>query len=225
MKRKPYSRRKRTTTKSVLRLPDLEHAKAAVLNSLASMDAQRGYRHEFVDWYLFGTSPGSQQNCSAALPLPESRSPRFERQSACGSALSKRRHAPPAAPSASANRQHRVIFLELQIVSVLLWSFVRRPLFIRMWRRRLTLLDSLLLLLMFLLHLLRLLLMALFHLLSSRVIRPLLRHPLMFLVLFLLQLLPLLILLLVQLFLFLLVFLVGLWISRVRRSVRPARLW
>jgi hypothetical protein len=54
MKRKPYSRRKRTTTKSVLRLPDLEHAKAAVLNSLTSPDAQRGYRHaidEFVDWY------------------------------------------------------------------------------------------------------------------------------------------------------------------------------
>jgi integrase len=54
MKRKPYSRRKRTTRKSVLRLPDLEHAKAAVLNSLTSLDAQRGYRHaidEFVDWY------------------------------------------------------------------------------------------------------------------------------------------------------------------------------
>ena len=54
MKGKPYSRRKRTTTKSVLRLPDLEHAKAAVLNSLTSLDAQRGYRHaidEFVDWY------------------------------------------------------------------------------------------------------------------------------------------------------------------------------
>jgi site-specific recombinase XerD len=35
-------------------LPDLEHAKAAVLNSLNSMDAKRGYRHaidEFVDWY------------------------------------------------------------------------------------------------------------------------------------------------------------------------------
>jgi hypothetical protein len=43
MKRKPYPRRKRTTTKSVLRLPDLEHAKAAVLNSLTSLDAQRGY--------------------------------------------------------------------------------------------------------------------------------------------------------------------------------------
>jgi hypothetical protein len=52
MKRKPHSRRKRTSTKSVLRLPDLEHAKTAVLNSLTSLDAQRGYRHaidEFVD--------------------------------------------------------------------------------------------------------------------------------------------------------------------------------
>jgi hypothetical protein len=49
-----HSRRKRTTTKSVLRLPDLEHARTAVLNSLTSPDAQRGYRHaihEFVDWY------------------------------------------------------------------------------------------------------------------------------------------------------------------------------
>jgi site-specific recombinase XerD len=38
----------------VLRLPDLEHAKSAVINSLSSPDAQRGYRHaidEFVDWY------------------------------------------------------------------------------------------------------------------------------------------------------------------------------
>jgi hypothetical protein len=54
MKRKPYSRRKRITTKSVLRLPDLEHAKTAVLNSITSLDAQRGYRHaidEFVEWY------------------------------------------------------------------------------------------------------------------------------------------------------------------------------
>jgi site-specific recombinase XerD len=54
MKRKPHSRTKRTTTKSVLRLPDLEHAKSVVLNSLTSLHAQRGYRHaidEFVDWY------------------------------------------------------------------------------------------------------------------------------------------------------------------------------
>jgi site-specific recombinase XerD len=54
MNRKSHPRSRRTTTKSVLRLPDLEHAEAAVLNSLTSQDAQRGYRHaidEFVDWY------------------------------------------------------------------------------------------------------------------------------------------------------------------------------
>ena len=54
MKQKPSSRRKRSSAKSVLRLPDLEHAKAAVLNSLNSVDAKRGYCHaidEFVDWY------------------------------------------------------------------------------------------------------------------------------------------------------------------------------
>ena len=54
MKQKPSSRRRRNSTKSILRLPDLEHAKAAVLNSLNSTDAKRGYRHaidEFVDCY------------------------------------------------------------------------------------------------------------------------------------------------------------------------------
>jgi hypothetical protein len=35
-------------------LPDLDQAKSAVLNSLSSRDAQRGYRHamdEFIEWY------------------------------------------------------------------------------------------------------------------------------------------------------------------------------
>ena len=44
----------RRAPKTILRLPDLDHAKAAVLNSLTCPDAQRGYRHtidEFVDWY------------------------------------------------------------------------------------------------------------------------------------------------------------------------------
>ena len=37
-----------------LRLPDLDHSKAAVLNSLRSPESQRGYRHaidEFIAWY------------------------------------------------------------------------------------------------------------------------------------------------------------------------------
>src|SRR5712675_1917776 len=54
MKHRPTARRRRSSTRSVLRLLDLEHSKTAVLNSLTSQDAQRGYRHaidDFVDWY------------------------------------------------------------------------------------------------------------------------------------------------------------------------------
>ena len=52
---KKYSpKRGRPVPKMVLRLPDLDQAKSAVLSSLSSKDAQRGYRHaidEFVEWY------------------------------------------------------------------------------------------------------------------------------------------------------------------------------
>jgi site-specific recombinase XerD len=52
---KKYSpKRGRPVPKMVLRLPDLDQAKSAVLSSLTSKDAQRGYRHaidEFVEWY------------------------------------------------------------------------------------------------------------------------------------------------------------------------------
>lgn len=54
MPRKPAAKRTLPKSKTVLRLPDLDQAKSAVLNSLTSADAQRGYRHaieEFVDWY------------------------------------------------------------------------------------------------------------------------------------------------------------------------------
>jgi hypothetical protein len=46
--------KKRPAPKAVLRLPDLDQAKSAVLNSLSSLDAQRGYQHtidEFIEWY------------------------------------------------------------------------------------------------------------------------------------------------------------------------------
>jgi hypothetical protein len=54
MKEKHKSNARGRAAKSVLRLPDLELAKSAVINSLSCPDAQRGYRHaidEFVDWY------------------------------------------------------------------------------------------------------------------------------------------------------------------------------
>jgi hypothetical protein len=46
--------RKKKTPKRVLALPDLEHAKTAVLNSLTPVSGQRTYDHairEFVAWY------------------------------------------------------------------------------------------------------------------------------------------------------------------------------
>jgi hypothetical protein len=54
MKRKPNRKEKRLIGKTVLRLPDLEVAKSAVLNKSLLPDARRGYRHaidEFVEWY------------------------------------------------------------------------------------------------------------------------------------------------------------------------------
>ena len=50
----PKLRRKRKAPKRVLALPDLEQAKSAVLNTLASKSGQRTYDHainEFVEWY------------------------------------------------------------------------------------------------------------------------------------------------------------------------------
>lgn len=54
MTKKRSPRKRYPTPKAVLKLPDLDQAKSAVLNSLTSPDAQRGYRHaidEFVEWY------------------------------------------------------------------------------------------------------------------------------------------------------------------------------
>src|ERR1700722_3959686 len=54
MRQRLRSRFKPKKPKTILRLTALEHAKIAVLNSLTSADARRGYCHaidEFVDWY------------------------------------------------------------------------------------------------------------------------------------------------------------------------------
>jgi hypothetical protein len=45
---------RRRSPRAVLRLPDLEHAKSAVLNSLASPESRRSYEfaiQNFVHWY------------------------------------------------------------------------------------------------------------------------------------------------------------------------------
>jgi hypothetical protein len=46
--------KRKRAPKSVLKLPDLEQSKSAVLNSLTSPSSQRTYDHairEFIDWY------------------------------------------------------------------------------------------------------------------------------------------------------------------------------
>ena len=46
--------RRKITVRTKLRLPDLDQARSAVLNSLRSPDSQRSYRHaidEFIAWY------------------------------------------------------------------------------------------------------------------------------------------------------------------------------
>jgi len=66
MKTKPTRKDKRRVPKTVLRLPDLEVARSAILNTLSCPDAQRGYRHaidEFVDWYC------SEPRCRSARRL------------------------------------------------------------------------------------------------------------------------------------------------------------
>src|SRR6202030_2287382 len=48
------NKKRKLTPKTILKLPDLEQSKSAVLNSLTSRSSQRSYDHairEFIDWY------------------------------------------------------------------------------------------------------------------------------------------------------------------------------
>lgn len=61
MSGKPTSKRTRPKPKTVLRLPDLDQAKSAVLNSLTSADAQRGIGTRLMNlWSGTARSPGSR---------------------------------------------------------------------------------------------------------------------------------------------------------------------
>ena len=49
-----HNKSKRTKAKTILRLPDLEQSKTAVLHSLGAASSQESYRHaidEFIGWY------------------------------------------------------------------------------------------------------------------------------------------------------------------------------
>src|ERR1700687_931647 len=65
------NKKRKLTPKTVLKLPDLEQSKSAVLNSLTSRSSQRSYDHairEFIDWYCSEPPPRVQQNRRDSLP-------------------------------------------------------------------------------------------------------------------------------------------------------------
>lgn len=120
MKRTRRRKEKRTTTRSILRLPDPEAAKSAVLNSLSCPDAQRGMQLmnslsgtalsrgcailREVNWSKFsfssGTSPFKRpSNTSAA-------SSAFVPPSTTGSASNPQAQAPRPVCRPSACRCH-----------------------------------------------------------------------------------------------------------------------
>ena len=83
------SRRKKSP-KRVLALPDLEHAKTAVLNSLTSASGQRTYDHairEFVGWYCSEPRPAFNHG----RPSP----PHFTSNAAAHPPINPARSGPP----------------------------------------------------------------------------------------------------------------------------------
>src|SRR4051812_11106722 len=77
--------RKKNTPKRILALPELEHAKTAVLNSLTSASGQRTYEHairEFVTWYCSEPRLAFNRNSGASIPD----APRTARIAGSGSA-------------------------------------------------------------------------------------------------------------------------------------------
>jgi hypothetical protein len=62
---------KRPKAKTVLRLPNLEQSKNAVLNSLAAASSQESCGHaidEFIGWYCSGATPGFQPDGRPPIP-------------------------------------------------------------------------------------------------------------------------------------------------------------
>src|ERR1039458_9784608 len=63
-------------------LPDLDHCKTAVLNSLGSPASRRAYEYaidQFIAWYCSEPRPASWENCSSTAspnPLPSARTNR-----------------------------------------------------------------------------------------------------------------------------------------------------
>jgi hypothetical protein len=63
------TRRRSNRRRYALTLSELEHSKAAVLNSLGSLQSRRLYKQVFKELVLFGAKVGSKPRRSASLPI------------------------------------------------------------------------------------------------------------------------------------------------------------
>jgi hypothetical protein len=86
----PKKARKHVMRKTVLRLPDLNHVKTSVFNSLSSPPTRRNYKfamEQFIDWYC--SEPRLALNRDSRAPLPPTPriariSRRNDQSEACG---------------------------------------------------------------------------------------------------------------------------------------------
>ena len=86
MPRSRLKSRAKKPPKRVLALPDLEQAKAAVLNSLTSASGQRTYDHaitEFVAWYCSEPRRGDGSSAPFATSQDGSDQPRYADPAGC----------------------------------------------------------------------------------------------------------------------------------------------
>ena len=80
------SKNAQTDTEAVLKLPDLEQSKSAVLNSLTSPSSQRTYDHairEFIEWYCSEPRLAFNKTWSPGTEYPWNSGTTLQRPSTC----------------------------------------------------------------------------------------------------------------------------------------------
>ena len=97
---KSKTKRKRTP-KHILKLPDLEQSKSAVLNSLTSRSSQRIYDHairEFIEWYSVRNRGSHSTRQVTRYRISLERSIMHQPPLTCGSPQSGGWHTKPRIP-------------------------------------------------------------------------------------------------------------------------------
>lgn len=81
------NKKRKLSPKAVLKLPDLEQSKSAVLNSLTSRSSQRSYDHairEFINWYCSEPRLAFNKTVVTRYRINLEQAQYVRRQSTCG---------------------------------------------------------------------------------------------------------------------------------------------